>query len=225
MKKRNINVNDLWTIPVNIWKNEPCFLIGGGSSLKEFDCTQLKGRGRTIAINIAGLTICKWADYLYWSDKRFYEWNAARIDKFKGTKITRTRDQAKISVPPDVKVVRFSTKQYLSRDPKVLGGFCSGSTAINIAFLQGCNPIYALGFDMKPDKNGNSNFHTEHKVVTAPERYSKRFAPVLNQMAAQLSHTPTKVYVVSTNTMLKCFPVLTYDELMEKLNHENRMEC
>jgi len=39
-------------LPDGAWKNKPCFIVGGGPSLKDFDWHLLKGR-RTIGINRA----------------------------------------------------------------------------------------------------------------------------------------------------------------------------
>lgn len=215
--------DNFWKIPVDEWKDEPCFIIGGGFTLKEFDCTKLKDKGRVIAVNCAGSTVAKWANILYWSDHRWYEWNRTAVTKFKGIKVTRIRaDNPHVKNHyegiKDINVLKFKPSIYVSEKPEVLGGFCSGSSALNIAWLMGANPIYLLAFDMKQDSKGKANYHDLHKVATSKDRYKKRFLPVFEQMARILKDKPVEIFTVSTDTALRCFPILTYKELEAKLD-------
>lgn len=214
-------MSEFWTVPYNKWKNEPCFILGGGSTLKQFDCSLLKDRGKTIAVNCAGTTVAKWADILYWSDFRWYEWNLSAVTNFKQDKVTRLRTsnihfKNKYKGISDIKLLRFNPDVALSKNVGVIGGFCSGSTALNIAYLLGANPIYLLGMDMKTI-NGAANFHNLHNLPITKERYKESFIPVFDRMAVELKTLSIEVYTVSTNTALKSFPVLTYAELQQRL--------
>jgi hypothetical protein len=54
------------------WEGEPCFIIGGGPSLKGFDFNRLRGQGRVIAINRA-LEYAPWADVVFFMDWKLYK--------------------------------------------------------------------------------------------------------------------------------------------------------
>jgi len=220
---KTVHLSKLWTVPLNAWKNKPCCIIGGGSSLKEFNTSCIKDKILTIAVNCAGITIAKWADMLFWSDYRWYEWNMSSVLTFKQLKVTRLRTsnphfKNRYIGIKDINVLNFNPDLALSHSPDVIGGFDSGSTALNIAYLYGANPIYLLGMDMKTINNEH-NFHTLHRLEpTTKDRYKKRFIPVFDRMAVELRNKNITVYTVSTNTALKCFPVLTYKEFMVEAN-------
>lgn len=49
----------MWRVP-RAWDGETCFILGGGASLAGFEAARLRGRGRVVALNNAGLGARGW---------------------------------------------------------------------------------------------------------------------------------------------------------------------
>jgi hypothetical protein len=197
-----------WRVPRE-WAGEPCFIIGGGLSLKGFDVERLGGRGRVIAINNA-YKIAPWADVLYFGDKKWFGWHHALLHKFEGPHIvTRARitDQA-----PGIKRVERKASVALSHDPTTVSGIDSGANAINLAYLFGADPIILLAFDMRP-----GNWHDEHPVPPRPGCYVNDFLPAINRMAVELVAANVKVINATPGGELHCFQRMSIDDVLAQL--------
>jgi len=196
-----------WEVPVGKWRGEVAFLLGGGPSLKGFDANRLKGRGRVIAINDAGLDLAPWADILYFSDgwERWYGWNRHRLDEFKGWEIvTRVRVG-----DPRVRELGHKPRQAISRNPKFLSGFCSGGAAINLAYLLGARVIVLMGYDMRP-----GNWHDNHKAPPNKKQHRAKFIPHIEWMAPELEAEGVVVLNTNPRSALRCFPFADIEELL-----------
>lgn len=204
-----------WTVPRE-WGDETCFILGGGESLKEFDAEILRGEGRVVAIKEAGLTLCPWADVLYWADKHWcdgnnrLEPNAPRFHLHTG-KYKITRAPADKAGHHDVKVVRFNPKLDFSTDPAQLAGVDSGSNAINLAALFGAKRIILLGFDMHGD-NWDGRARDAHKDGS----YKTRFMPSIARMAVPLQKMGVEVLNATPKTALGCFPLVKLEDVLAK---------
>ncbi len=189
-----------------------------------FDPEILRGRGRVIAINEAGLTVAPWADVLFFPDHRWFEWNFDRLDLFKGDRrITRT--DPKIRTPAckpklaarieaalpdlDINIIARETVAPISFDPMKVAGVCGGGNAINLAFLFGSPRIVLLGYDMKP----NGHFHDRHKKNTTPGNYD-RFRRAITLMSVHLRNKGVEVLNATPDSGLECFPMV---KLMDTL--------
>lgn len=122
-----------YTIPT-MMEGEAVFVIGGGPSVKGFDFSRLKGR-RIIAVNNAGFDLVPWADVLFWADARWFDWNHGRLGEHKGA-LKIARKCPHIETEHDIKTVRFTPRR-VSHWPDAVGGWCGGSSAINLAYLMG----------------------------------------------------------------------------------------
>lgn len=196
-----------WSIP-KAWPGARVFIVGGGRSLKGFDWDRLKGQGKIIAINNAGLApAVTWADMLYFADGRWLSWNASHIEEFKGPfLVTRT---AGCSAPHrPVMMVGRDLKNGLSKIPTLVAGECSGANALNIAYHMGASEVYLLGIDMR-----SGYWHDGHKVATR-DRYAQSFIPAFERMAGVLRHTNTKVWNCSPISALKAFQYRPLDEVI-----------
>lgn len=193
-----------WRIPVGAWDGYATFILGGGPSIKDFDFSRLRGRGKVIAVNNAGLDRASWADVLFWADRRWYEWNRHNLHKFRGTyKITRRPVS-----DPDIYVLEFNAHSF-SHDPYSLGGFCGGSSAINLAYLFGSRVIYLLGFDMT-----GGNWHNDHRLPPRPGQHRNKFIPVLEFMEPILTANGCSVFNTNPRSMLRCFPFVSIEEVL-----------
>lgn len=193
--------------PPDAWAGETTFILGGGPSLRAFDCDQLKGHGRVIAVNDAGLYKAPWADVLFWADQRWLEWNQKKLGLHTGPlKITRKRPH--VETRHDIKVMRFLPSKF-SHAPDAVGGWCGGSSAINLAYLLGSRLVVLLGFDMRP-----GNWHSNHKMPPVPNQHRDRFIPTIESMAPHLSEAGVKVFNATPDSALKCFPIADIEEFI-----------
>src|SRR5690606_38995743 len=169
-----------WTVPAGAWDRQAAFILGGGPSLKGFDVERLRGRGKVIAVNNAGLDLCPWANVLFWADTRWLDWNHDRLHLHTGEwKVTRK--QPHIPLDSDVKYLAHKPFR-LTHWPDRLGGRCGGSSAINLAYLLGANPIILLGFDMRDmpmDRWKEGNWHDRHLLPPLEGQRREKFIPIL----------------------------------------------
>lgn len=196
---------DNWRVPRE-WEGEAVFIIGGGPSVKGFDFERLRGR-RVIAVNNAGFDLTPWADVLFWADKRWLDWNVHRL----GEHIGRYKISRKVPHIPtghDIKSLRFKPRG-LSQAPDAVGGWCGGSSAINLAYLFGARVIVLIGFDMRP-----GNWHNDHKLPHVEDQHRLKFIPAIEAMEPEL--TSRGVVVLNTNprSALRCFPFADIEELL-----------
>lgn len=197
----------IWSVPVGAWTGQAAFILGGGPSLKGFDVERLRGRGRVIAVNNAGLDLATWADVLYFADgqTRWYGWNKDRLHLFQGELIV---SRSNVN-DPRVKYIERDRFYPLSRNPRKISGFCGGSNAINLAYLFGANPIILLGFDMRP-----GNWHNLHKLPPMDGQHRNKFIPALEAMAPELERDGVLVLNTNPRSALRCFPFADIEELL-----------
>lgn len=186
-----------WRVPVDAWKGERCFILGGGPSLADVDVGALDGR--IIAVNNA-FTLRPDADLLYFSDRRWYDWNRDALDAYRGPlMVTR---QAPRDPAHDVKVMTRNLRIALSRDPDEVAGYCGGANALNLAYLFGAREIILLGFDMR----ANGNWHEMHRTPQSAGAH-QRFIPYFVRMAPELKREGVRVINATPGSALTCFPM------------------
>ena len=214
----------VWTIP-DEWAGERAFILGGGPSLKGFDAEVLRGHGRVVGINEAGLTLAPWCDVLHWCDGRWLEWNVDRVGLHCGSyKICRhSRDGRTPNCPPDVSeripsvldafevrhIEKFGNVP-LSQDPTKTSGVCAGGSAINLAFLFGAVSIVLLGFDMQP----TGQWHEQHRVPSKPFHYQQHKVPAIERMARPLRSLGIEVLNATPGSALECFPIVKLEDIL-----------
>jgi len=203
------------------WKNEPCFLIGGGPSLRGFDFERLRGAGRVIAINKAFMD-APFADMLFSMDHRFYNWLRIGINKnmvgakqkfaeFQGIKCWLDINNSFYDGIYFV-VGKRGGDMAVSLEDGIPPGNNSGYAAIQIAMVLGCDPIYLLGYDMNHD-NGVSHYHGGYPIAQREitvVRFRHKFERVADRILAR-----THVYNLNPNSGLRCFPFKTIDEVLK----------
>lgn len=194
-------MSELYRVP-RVWVNQPCFIIGGGPSL--LHTPGIAGtwdiNKRIIVINNA-FELFPFADVLYFGDIEWADDNAAAVVReWHGSQII-TRVCPREHWGFKAKRVARNMSVGLSRDAGSIAGWCSGSNAINLAYLFGCNPIVLIGFDMKGD-----NWHTKHQRPKKEDCYNRDFIPSMNRMAIDiLEETDCKVYNATPDSALECF--------------------
>jgi hypothetical protein len=159
------------------WKGRPCFVVGGGPSLRDFDFELLRGAlsiGANRAFEFFSPTI------LLAIDARFYRWvyegkygeDALRkLAAFKGKKVGVRMSAA--HVPGVVEIKSLGVKgPIVPIEQGLYHGNNSGYSAVALALALGADPVYVLGVDLRyagPEGAKVSHFHTGH-----PERTLER---------------------------------------------------
>jgi len=151
-----------WT-PEAEWYDETAYIIGGGPSVNDTDLTLLHDR-RVIGVNNA-YRLGPWVDIGWFGDRKWIQWHAKEFEQFPGIK-------ASCNANPTVLANKsYGFIKFIHRG-KILGidkrpGFvawnkCSGNSAINLAYHLGSRRIVLVGFDMKSNEKGETNYHNDH---------------------------------------------------------------
>jgi hypothetical protein len=203
-------------MPTPIWEGQEAFIIGGGTSLRDFDWSLLKGEN-TIGCNNAfrlGYDICKICVFV---DRKFIFSGANEkrkgfydeLAKFPGLVVTNDT-QLKTRPEPWIK--------WMPRRPKGLHfdalGFNAncGASAINLALLLGSKTVYLLGIDMHLDGQGKPNWHN-HLIDKPSEEVYVRMLASFGHVSRDLrtKFPDCKVFNVNRNSNLQVFPKLDPD--------------
>lgn len=194
----------MWRVPRS-WGGESAFILGGGPSLARVDVAALRGHGRVVAINDAGLVTAPWADVHYFADKKWVGWNRGELHRFEGQYRVTRRDAKCPGV--DVKVLGHDMRSALSGDPGKVAGWCGGANALNLAYLFGAAAIVLFGFDMRP-----GSAFSDRRPGPEKDLYRSRFIPALRMMADALRAQAVPVANATPGSALDCFPIITPEE-------------
>lgn len=207
------------------WAGQPCFILGGGPSLKGFDFSRLKGR-RTIAVNMAFFYAPE-ADIIFSMDYSFY----LTLSKGGlGQEVKR-----KFTEFPGIKCwLEFSNHQFHGNifyikghlhdkglPGNLKGGYWSGANsgygALMLAVCLKANPIYLLGYDMATGPGGISHFHGHYKRSQTAKRFS-HFRVPFQKAAPALRQREIRVINLNPSSGLRCFE---FGNLEDALNGQN----
>jgi len=169
----------MWERP---WTDQDAFIIGGGSSLKDFDFQLLRGRN-TIGCNDAyrlGEDICHIC--MFGDATWFHKIRADLMQNFKGPICHVAPSLSKLKMPGVVSLRRMSVGLW---DGEQIGwNFSTGASAINLAINLGATRIFLLGVDLALQK-GQSHWHPHRAHPTKPEifaRFRKGFEHIGNAL-------------------------------------------
>jgi hypothetical protein len=199
------------------WRDEPCFLIGGGPSLRGFDFERLRGRGKIIVINRA-YEFVQFADLLFFMDWKFYklcheEPERRRLwESFAGRKVFLNLMGRKVD---DCFSVRSAGRSGISWHigKGLYHGNNSGHGALNLALALGARPIYLLGYDMKNDAEGHTHFHSGYGLGRMNPNVARSFVKEFVEMAKRI---PQIDYIYNLNPLsgLRAFRFKAIDEVL-----------
>jgi hypothetical protein len=201
-------------MPDGAWKDERCFIVGGGPSLTGFNWDVLKGAGRIIAVNRA-VEVVPWADIMFSMDSRLYEWYHERrnllkqesldaYDEFQGMKVWL--DSHHHQFKPDVYLVNWLGRSGVSLSLKkgIYSGGNSGYSAMMLAVALGCSPIILLGFDMGHD-SGRTHFHDGYPMGSCNPS-SRTWTECFNEAAPKIKAAGIQVINANPYSNIRCFP-------------------
>lgn len=227
------------------WQGQPAFIIGGGSSLADFNFSRLAGE-LTIGIN-AAIYLKPAPTIAYAADIRFMQmveeegtWSTLPSLKVVHNVIKGQGESGMLKPETMVNTYHLPIKRKGGWGKSIVDGGVecgavaasfSGAVCLNLADILGADPIYLLGFDCYRTQNG-SNFHDKypHDWRTADSSLDK-FARVLN---AFTEFPASKVFHLRSPDARPSgadgFPSLEYDDILpldppEKLNFEGTTDA
>lgn len=215
-KRRPIRVDrsrEYWT-PDRRWEGDTAFILGGGGSLRGFDCSRLRGSGWVMAINSSFKT-APFCDALYFND---FSWFTGKSDGKPRRKLIEASDalvvttsrQAKGAAPDRLKLLKMSPTSSLSG---LRQGRSSGQSGISIAAAFGAKRIVLLGFDMRRI-DGRSHHHDEYG--SASDRlYSHDFIPAFAGWNAAAKQERIEILNATPGSALREFPSINVEEILK----------
>ena len=219
---RSIQPARVATIQDGEWAGQPCFIIGGGPSLRGFDFERLRGHGRIIAINRA-FEFIPFADIHFFRDYRYYDGPFGI--KANGKWNTYNGRHVFLNVSnytPPAGVINIYAQKGPAWSKSISEGLRqgnnSGTGAINLAYVLGANPIYLLGFDGK-GANGATHFHDGYGKQTS-DKVFEGFADDFSEIAPLIKEAGARVinlYNPENKTAFKAFPLKPIDEVIPSL--------
>lgn len=202
-------------LPDQSWRNQPCFIIGGGESLKHFDWSQLKGK-LTIGINRVYENLDP--TIIFGQDPHFVRWilmgkygDEAKKKFMESRAFKVWLLTAIVPLPSYIHILKV-WKDYASGKhafpfsmKEGIGHGCnSGYGALNFAACLGANPIYLLGYDMK-----GAHWHSGHPVKHGMQDENEKMAMFIQNLsyAAQaLKEKGIQVTNLNPDSALPWFP-------------------
>lgn len=205
----------LWpTLSDGDWKGGPCFIVGGGPSLRGFDFLRLPA-DRTIVVNRAFESMPQAA--ILFSMDSFYYREATRKPatdprQFPGLKVWLDTHGFPFQ---NVLLVKSRGECGLSESLKLglYHGANSGYGAVGLAACLGANPIYLLGFDLNPSR-WLEHFHSGYVMKTAREKVA-RYIKNFEALAPLLEARGVNVRNLSPTSALECFQKVPVDEVLQ----------
>jgi len=203
------------------WKGQPCFIVGGGPSLKGFDFERLYGAGKIIAVNKSFRDV-PFADIVFFMDHDFYtdvtrgdygadalaDWKA-----FQGRKVFLNLGAYRV----DDRVTEIpAAGQYglsASIGHGLYHGNNSGAGAIALAYCMGANPIYLLGFDSHPAATGETHYHEGYGKPLAESAYVQ-FTDAAREMAPRLKEAGAMVINLNPESAIRSYEFGDIDEAL-----------
>jgi len=184
----------------------PCFIVGGGPSLRGFDFSLLKGK-YTIGINFILKVFHPWL-LMTW-DKVCYDWLLYQfytcplvvvdVDNSYRDNCYYVRSAGRYGLPYSI--------------DRIFIGEHMGYAAINLAIAMGFNPIYLLGFDYI---SINGNYHVTDDWGHARDADDKflRFRKEIDQMSGYLNGN--SIINLSPMSALASFPKKGIEEVISE---------
>ena len=205
-------------MPDGTWKDQRCFIIGGGESLRDFDFSKLKNE-LVIGVNRAYEKVDCTINYAM--DNNLYRWITngelgqgakKRFEDFKGIPVWL--DSAGYDYPRGIFVLNElgnRKNSYVMKDG-IRGGTNAGVGALNLAVCLGANPIYLLGFDMEGKGGEQVWWHDGYPEKQSDKIYAtfkldfKRIAPGLKKKGVQVIN-------LNPESSLKCFEFGKFEDI------------
>ena len=196
----------------NVWKDQPCYIIGGGPSLKDIIDTEgwsfFDGK-HTIGINHAIEDYDRFEWFLF-LDKRFLDLTNYNLDNFTGRIFASNKTGMKASD----KITIFKTKDNqvsTQIEDGLYSSSLSGLVALNLAILTGANPIYLCGMGMT-GKETAENYHYK-ETYTGETKSEERFRKFRRVMKHFGNFSFYKDRVKNIGATISPFETISFDSI------------
>lgn len=203
------------------WRDQTVAIVASGPSTKKSDCLALSNRVRVVAIK-DNVDLCPFADMVYGCDSAWWR-NRAGLPKFGGLKVafdgnarTHYRDIRLITLAKTGK--EYSDRLTIEPPGEVGCGGNSGFQAFNLAIQFGARRIMLLGFDMN-EKHSDLHWYGRNN---GPGQFNpdaanfKRWRSAFVGAIGELTRLDVEVVNCSPISALKCFPMMTVPEALER---------
>jgi len=197
-------------MPDGAWKNQRCFIIGGGESLKGFDFSKLKNE-LVIGVNRAYEAIDCTINYAM--DHNLYRWITGgelgqeakkKFEDFKGIPVWL--NSAGYDYPKGIFILNKLSnhkRNFIMKDG-LRSGTNAGLGALSLAVCLGANPIYLLGFDMK-GRDGKQTWWHDGYPENQIDRIYESFILDFKRVESELREKGVQVINLNPESKLKCF--------------------
>ena len=199
----------LWTPPPE-WLGQDTILLGGGSSLTDYDFSRFKGRN-TIGCNDAfrlGPEIIKICAF---GDASFFHHCKWELEKFSGKVVTCAPGLLNLKLSWLLQMKRL--RDGLHSGSTIGWNYSTGAMAINLALSLGANRIFLLGYDVGKRLDGKTHWHDYRHKLIQDETY-RRFVRGFSCVHASLKRFPEiqVVNVTDGTSQLPLFERITFEE-------------
>ena len=201
------------------WSDRPCFIVGGGPSLRGFEFSKLNSK-HTIAVNRA-------QEYIYPTILFFMD-NETFYQEVMGGHFGRMARERFINAPLKISLnitgamydhkvysVPMSEKAAMTTDIRdgLFEGDNSGFAALNLAVCLRANPIYLLGFDMSSNGTGlQSWFHQGYRLTGKDSAY-KRWLVHFEEACPVIKGLGIGIINLNPASALRCFTFGNYKDI------------
>lgn len=205
-------------LPDGSWKDQRCFILGGGESLKNFDFSKLKGElviGVNRAYELMDCMVNFAMDYNLhgWITKgRLGKKAKEKFEDYEGYPVWL--DAVGYDYPKGIFILNKSNSPAFSYSMKegIGGGTNSGFGALNLAVCLGASPIYLLGFDMKGKDGRQSWWHDGYPDKRSDDIYGM-FINDFKRVASELMKRGTQIINLNADSELKCFEFGRFEDI------------
>ena len=198
-----------WTV-VDIWRGSTVYIIGGGPSLKDMDLSIIHNK-RVIGVNNA-YKLGSWVDCCWWGDGGWWDEHAGSLKNFSGLKVHCCNHHA---IRPGTKrVIRGKPLGIEKRHEYISWNHSSGASAVNLAVHLGAKKIVLVGFDMKKDKDGENNWHDDHKRLGPDWNPYDRFLSVWPHIRRDADKLKIEIINATPDSALTLFPMMNLEDVV-----------
>jgi hypothetical protein len=200
-------------------------IIASGYSTKLCDLNLLRGRARVIAIK-ENIEKAPWADAIYGCDGAWWRYRLPMLTKYNGMKICWSGSglgnqpgMIKVDIVKPKKGSLYSDDLSFGTD-KIGGGGNSGFQALNLAINWGAgilHPIILIGFDLHEVHGKHWYGRNKWPMANNPDSSNfRRWNSAFEKAAVACKARGIKVLNASKGTSMRCFPIVTYEEVIEQ---------
>jgi glycosyltransferase involved in cell wall biosynthesis len=198
----------------DVWKNEPCVLVGAGPSLKDFDLAQIDNM-HSIGINHVIEDYDKF-EYFLFLDDRFLAKTTYDMNNYKG----KIFSSNKCRNLPGLNNVRFKTRSHKDKiDMDITKGLYTGMLSalctLHLALITGADPIYIIGFDCGGGPADNFHYKKDYTGGVHNEETLKKYEGTAGYFEAFRPYKE-RVRNLSSVSNIKLFDRMTIEEFKEE---------